>query len=101
MTKLAVATRAQLAAWRGHLHEARWRVRAALARGSGLLLVLAGAAGACYGGWLIGRWCLGLVIIGESVFAAWLGLNQEDGSGPPLRGARTVDAVLDDERLRP
>jgi hypothetical protein len=100
MTRVAVATRAQIHAWRGHLHEARWKLRHMLARRSSLLLVLIGGAGALGGGYLIGRWCLGLTMIAESVGLIWLGLNQEDGTDLPIRGARTAQQVLDDERLR-
>lgn len=100
MTRFAVTTRAYVHAWRGHLHETRWRIRAGLARRSSLLLVLAGGLGALGGGYLIGRWCLGLVLIGESVFAMYIGLNRDDGADLPIRGARTVEQVLDDERWR-
>ena len=100
-TKLAATTRAQLAAWRGAAHEARWRLRAAVARRSSALVVFAGALGALGGGWLIGRWALGLVLIGESVFAAYVGLNRDDEQWVPPRGARTVEQVLADEQWRP
>jgi hypothetical protein len=100
MTRLRVATRAHLYAWRGHLHETRWKLRRLLARRSPTLLVLLGGVGALAGGYLIGRWCLGLVLIAESVGLIWLGLNQEDGADIPVRGARTAQQILDDERLR-
>jgi hypothetical protein len=64
-------------------------------------LVLAGLAGALGGGWLVGRWCLGLVLIFESAGALWFGLFRDDGEHVPVRGARTPQQVLDDERLRP
>jgi len=31
----------------------------------------------------------------------WVGLNRDDGADLPVAGARTVEQVLDDERLRP
>ena len=101
MTKLRATTRAQLAAWRGHLHEARWRLRAALARHSSLLMMFAGALAMLGGGALIGRWCLGLVLIGQGVFVCWLALNREEPEHVPARGARTVAEVLSDEQWRP
>lgn len=100
MARAAVAVRAQWHAWRGVMHETRWRLRAMLARRSPTLLVLAGGLGAVGGGWLVGRWFAGLVIVAESVGLISLGLNQEDGQGLPYRGARTVEQVLDDERVR-
>jgi len=100
MTQALVATRAQLHAWAGTSRRVRSGGGGAAARRSALLLVLGGCLGALAGGDLIGRWCMGLVLIAESAGAIWLGLNQEDGGELPLLGARTVDQVLDDERLR-
>ena len=64
-------------------------------------LVVAGLAGALGGGWLVGRWCTGLMLIFESAGALWFGLFRDDGEHLPVRGARTAQQVLDDERLRP
>lgn len=64
-------------------------------------LVIAGAAGALGGGAIIGRWALGLVLLGESALAAWFGLMRDDGAELPVRGARTVEQVLEDERRWP
>jgi len=41
-----------------------------------------GALGALAGGWLVARWCLGLVLIAESVAGVWWGLfGHDDGRG--------------------
>ena len=94
------------------LHRVRWaarrrRGRRWLASRAQMLaaaaLMTAGGLGGLAGGWLIARWALGLVVIAESAGLVWLGLNREIGGGPerwPGRGARTVEQVLDDERLR-
>lgn len=82
-------TRAYAAAWRGHFRD----VRARLARSRHVLisavLVVAGLAGALGGGALIGRWCLGLVLLAESAGAVWVGLNRDDGTSLPRPGERT------------
>lgn len=100
MTRLEATTRAQLAAWRGHLTATRDAAAARARRHVSALLVFCGALGMIGGAFLIGRWAAGLVIIAESGFAVWVGLNREDGTGLPLRGARTVEQVLADEALR-
>jgi hypothetical protein len=102
MTQAAavLALRAHLWAWRGHLHETRWKVRRVLAIRSALLLVIFGGLGGIGGGFLIGHWAAGLVIIIESAGLVMLGLNQDDGTDVPVLGRRTVDQVLDDERYR-
>jgi hypothetical protein len=92
-----VVVRAQVRAWRGHLHNARSRFRLMLARRSATLLVISGGLFGIFGGWLVGRWCMGLVIMAEAAGMILLGLNQEDGTDLPLHGARTVSQVLDDE----
>lgn len=66
-----------------------------------VLLLAGGLAGALAGGWLIGRWCLGLVLISESAGAAVAGLLRDDGAGAVPPGARTIGEVLDQERNRP
>lgn len=65
------------------------------------LLVVLGMAGGLAGGALIGRWCLGLMLIAESCGLVWWGLMRDDGTGLPRRGARTVGEILEDERMRP
>jgi len=95
-----VAMRAQMHVWRGQLFELRWKLRRAMAVRSAVLLVILGGLGGIGGGWLIGRWAAGLVIITESAGLIMLGLNQEDGTELPVRGARTVGQVLADEQLR-
>ncbi len=98
LLRLLVVVRAQLAAWRG---QAR-RIRAGSGRTlTSVLLVVAGLAGALGGGALVGRWCLGVVLIAESAGAVWVGLNRDDGQPAPARGARTVAEVLEDHRHLP
>lgn len=81
------------------LREARWRWRSRRQVVYSGLLVLGGLGLACTGGWLIGTWCLGLVLLviaGGMVFA---GMSRDDGAGDrPARGARTVRQALTDER---
>jgi hypothetical protein len=93
-----VQIRAQLAAWRGQGR--RLRVRLARSRHvlTSVLLVLAGLAGALGGGALIGRWCLGLVLLAESGGAVWFGLNRDDGQPLPRRGERTIADVAEEYR---
>jgi hypothetical protein len=96
--RLPVVTRAQLAAWRGQARRIRARSGRTI---TSVLLVVAGLAGALGGGALVGRWCLGVVLIAESAGAVWVGLNRDDGQPAAVRGARTVGQVLEDERMRP
>jgi hypothetical protein len=95
-----VRSRAALIVWREHAR--MWQARIGRSRHflTSLALVVAGMAGGLGGGALIGRWCLGLVLISESAGLIWLGLMRDDGTGIPRRGARTVHEVLEDERLR-
>jgi hypothetical protein len=101
LTGIVVQVRAQLAAWRGQ----GARVRARLSRSrhvlTSALLVVAGLAGALGGGALIGRWCLGLVLLAESAGAIWLGLNRDDGTPLPRRGERTIADVAEEYRRLP
>lgn len=87
MRKSVVLVRAQLAAWR--------RARRTV---TSVLMVLAGLAGALGGGALVGRWCLGLVLIAESAAVVLVGLNRDDGELPPRRGERTLEEILQDAR---
>lgn len=64
-------------------------------------LICLGLGGALAGGWVIGWWCLGLVAIAESAGLIYVGLARDDGEALPTRGARTVEQVLETERLRP
>lgn len=64
-------------------------------------LVCLGLAGGLAGGWVIGWWCLGVVAIAESAGLIYVGMARDDGEALPVRGARSVAQVLDDERLRP
>jgi hypothetical protein len=101
MTRLEVATRAQLAAWRGTLSRTRDAAAAKARRHVSNLLIFGGAAGMLGGAAIVGMWLLGLTLMAESLFACYVGLNRDDGSTLPARGARTVEQVFDDERLRP
>ena len=72
-----------------------------------LLLVAAGLMGALGGGWLIGVWAFGLVLIIESAGLIGWGLLRDDGQpdaravAPPPWGAHDVADVLDIESRRP
>jgi len=88
-----VVVRAQLAAWRGQARRSR-RLAASAA------LVIAGLAGALGGGWLVGRWCLGLVLIAESAGVLAAGLLREDGRSAARRGRRTVGQALEEHEGR-
>ena len=62
-------------------------------------LVLAVLA-ALYGGWLIGRWALGLVlIVAAAGVAAWAVFGYDDGQPSPQAGEMpTVASILERER---
>jgi hypothetical protein len=63
-----------------------------------LLLSLAGVLG---GGWLIGRWALGLAIVADSVAVGVYALLRDDGRGrgePSVHEVPTLAQVL--ERAR-
>lgn len=64
-----------------------------------VFMVLAGAAGAIYGGHLIGRWCEGLVILALGAGLIALGLNRESGERQPPMGP--VAEVLERYRQVP
>ena len=46
-----------------------------------VLLLLCALAGIMLGGWLIGRWALGLAVIFDSLCVGVYALAQDDGSG--------------------
>lgn len=98
---VSVRWRAAAAVWREHARVIRERARRSRHFLTSLALVVLGMAGGLGGGALVGRWCLGLVLIAESAGLIWLGLQRDDGAGLPRRGARTVGEILEDERLRP
>jgi len=100
-TAAHVRSRAALIVWREHARMLQARARRSRHFLTSLALVILGMAGGLGGGALIGRWCLGLVLIAESCGLIWLGLMRDDGTGMPRRGARTVAQVLEDERFRP
>jgi hypothetical protein len=68
-----------------------------------VLLVAAGLLGGLAGGWLVGRWCLGVVTIAESAGVCWLGLARDDGVLPRVvhPGERTIAQVLEHARRVP
>lgn len=46
-----------------------------------------GALGAMAGGWLVGRWCLGVVLIVLSGLVITWGVLRDDGEGHPVARA--------------
>jgi hypothetical protein len=64
-------------------------------------LITIGLFGALAGAWVIGWWALGLVAVIEAAGFVYVGFARDDGEPLPVRGARTVEQVFDDERLRP
>lgn len=96
-----VTWRAAAVLWKTRLRVARERASAARHLLASVALVVSGCLGALVGGWLVGRWCLGLVLMAESGTAIWLGFARDDGEPLPRRGGRTVAEVLAEERLRP
>lgn len=82
------------------LREARWRWRARREMAVSGLLVAGGLGLACTGGWLIGTWCLGLVLLVIAGGLVYAGMSRDDGAGDrPARGTRTVKQALADERM--
>jgi hypothetical protein len=61
---------------------------------------LLGALGALGGGWLVGRWCLGLVLIALSGLAIVYGVLRDDGTRQQERQpqVQTLQDVLDRAR---
>lgn len=101
LTAIAVVCRAHLAAWRGHGRDTWARLARSRHVLTSVFLVVAGLAGALGGGALIGRWCLGLVLLAESAGAVWAGLNRDDGQPLPRRGERTIADVAEEYRRLP
>src|SRR5258707_8881255 len=104
MTRLRVTWRAAALIWAAHAQRARARLHAGHRRLVPALLVTAGMGGMLGGGALIGTWCLGLVLIGESAALTWVGLNRDDGTGRPRPGAgegHTIEDVLERARWAP
>jgi hypothetical protein len=65
------------------------------------LLLAAGLLGGLAGGWLVARWCLGVVLIAESGLVCWVALARDDGIRPVQQGERTVADVLEYARRAP
>jgi hypothetical protein len=101
LTAIMVQVRAQRAAWQGQFRLLRERLAKSRHVLTSVLLVVAGLAGALGGGALIGRWCLGLVLLAESAGAVWAGLNRDDGEPLPRRGGRTIADVAEEYRRLP
>ena len=64
-------------------------------------MLLAGMGLGLLGGALIGRWCLGLVLIAEAAGLIAVGLLRDDGTALPRRGSRSIGEVLEEERRYP
>lgn len=60
-----------------------------------VMLVAAGLVGALAGGWLVARWCFGVVLIAESSLAVLAGLFRDDGRRAARPGERTIADVLE------
>ena len=104
MTRLRVTWRAAAVVWYAHATRARARARALAAAVTGkhapVLLVVLGLGGGLAGGALIGEWCLGLVMIAESVLVVFVGMQRDDGTGRQPQG-HTVPEILERARLAP
>lgn len=79
---------------------ARQRLRAARHQVVSAAMLILGLGAALLGGALIGRWCLGLVLIAEAAGLITVGLLRDDGVALPRRGARTVAETFEEERQR-
>jgi len=69
-------------------------------RTSVVACVLAALA-ALGGGWLVGRWCLGVVLIAEACGVVFWAVQRDDGTGPlaeQVPGQQTLHEVI--ERAR-
>ncbi len=93
-----VQWRAIAVVWHARIKRTRGRVARSRHVLVSAALVLAGLGGALGGGALIGRWCLGLVLLAESAGAVWAGLNRDDGQPLPRRGERTIADVAEEYR---
>ena len=49
-----------------------------------IVACLLGALGALFGGWLVARWCLGLVVIAESGLLIFWAVQRDDGQAPAV-----------------
>jgi hypothetical protein len=99
------AMRVQVAAYKATVAERlRW-VKARLAARRHVLvsalMVIVGVTGLLLGAWTVGWAVLGVTAMALSAGLIWLGMSRDDGQPVPVRGARTPQQVLDDERLRP
>ena len=65
-----------------------------------VVLLLVSLAGVLAGGWLIGRWALGLAVVADSVAVGVYALLRDDGRGqaPSVHEVPTLHQVL--ERAR-
>lgn len=58
-----------------------------------------GALGTLFGGWLVGRWCLGLALIAEGALAVWWAVFQfDDGQEPQAHEVPALEQVLNRAR---
>ena len=60
-----------------------------------------GAVGALVGGWLVARWCLGLVLIAEAGCAVWWAVFAHDFPAAQQVPQQTLAEVLERARLSP
>jgi hypothetical protein len=60
--------------------------------------VVLGALGALAGGWLVGRWCLGLVLIAEGGCAVFWSLSHDFQPRPARPSATALEQVFDRAR---
>jgi hypothetical protein len=95
-----VVWRAVAATWRARLASARQRASRSRHALTSAALVIGGALGMLGGAALVGRWCLGLMLIGEAGFAAWAGLQRDDGQGRAPSGM-TLPEILERARRAP
>lgn len=62
-----------------------------------VMACIIGVLGALGGGWLVGRWCLGLVLIAASAGLVAYGLLRDDGRGraePQVGELKSVSSIL-------
>lgn len=100
LARRVVTWRAAAVLWRSRARAFAGRVSAARHLLVSVALVTFGCAGALVGGALVGRWCLGVVLLAESAAAVGFGLFRDDGR-PRRQVAPTVEDVLEAERWRP
>jgi len=61
-------------------------------------VALLGAVAALAGGWLVGRWCLGLVLIAEGACAVYWALRHDFPERPARPSVTALERVLERSR---